>query len=165
MWARPLLLAGVRCGQQFLLFTHLPRPLIPAVETWEIERVRWLFNMPAKEENETKEHIDHLLDFRDTLTKMCPFLKALQASGSTIVAGVADFFAEVEEAGVHGICVFQKVFLRNGKQLWIDLSVSFTSNWCGSCPVCMFFFAISASGVSQTHSSMLFDFDPDGYFV
>ncbi len=30
---------------------------------------------------------------------MCPFLKALQASGSTIVAGVTDFLAEVEETG------------------------------------------------------------------
>lgn len=66
--------------------------------------------MPAKEENETKEHIDHLLDFRDTLTKMCPFLKALQASGSTLVAGVADFFAEVEEAGGSWYLCFPKKF-------------------------------------------------------
>ena len=53
---------------------------------------------------------------------------------------------------------------RTGKQLWIDLSVSFASNWInwrGSCPVCMFFVAISAWGVSQIHSAMLFDFDPD----
>lgn len=64
--------------------------------------------MRAKEENETKEHIDHLSDFRDASTKMRPLLKALQASGSTIVAGVADFLAEVEEAGGSWYLFFPK---------------------------------------------------------
>ena len=55
-----------------------------------------------------------LLDFRDELTKLCPLLKALHASGSTVVAGVADFLAEIEEAGGFMVFVFsKKVFLKN----------------------------------------------------
>ncbi len=79
-----------------------------------MEPVRWLFNMEAKEENKCKEHVDMLLDFRDELTKLCPLLKALHASGSTVVAGVADFLAEIEEAGGFMVFVFsKKVFLKN----------------------------------------------------
>ena len=46
--------------------------------------------------NETKEHIGHLFDFRDTLTKMRPFLKALLP---LLQGWLASLLAEVEEAG------------------------------------------------------------------
>ena len=82
---------------------------MPATETCELDAVQWLFNMAPKEENESKEQIDHLLDFRGMLTKMCTFFKALQASGSTVVA-VTDFLAEVEEAGGSWYLFFPKKF-------------------------------------------------------
>lgn len=81
--------------------------------------------MAPKEENESKEQIDRLLDFRDMLTKMCPFLKALQASGSTVVA-VTDFLAEVEEAGGSWYLFFsKKVFIKNWETL-MDCSIHIT---------------------------------------
>jgi len=65
------------------------------------------FSTWHRKKNESKEQIDHLLAFRDMLTKMCPFLKALQASGSTVVV-VTDFLAEVEEAGGSWYLFFPK---------------------------------------------------------
>lgn len=84
-----------------------------------MEPVRWLFNMPTKEENETKEEIDRLLDFRDSLTKMMPLLKALQSSGSSVLP-VADFLGEAEEPGGSWYLSFPKKKIQKNWETIMD---------------------------------------------
>ena len=105
--------------------TPLPRPWIPAVETWEIEPVRWLFNMPATRPRNilaicsiSVTHWQRRAHFSKHFYHCCR-------------GGWLPCLLRLRKLGVHGDNYY----------------VSFTSNWinwCGSCPVCMVFLAINA---------------------
>ena len=80
-----------------LVVTPLPRPWIPAVETWEIEPVRWLFNMPATR----PRNILAICSISVTHWQRCAhFSKHFRQVALPLLQGwLASLLAEVEEAG------------------------------------------------------------------
>lgn len=58
-------------------FTPAIRPLLVAMESWEIGPVQWIYD--SKKENEDKLQLSQVQELRDTLSLQLPLLRALIA--------------------------------------------------------------------------------------
>lgn len=124
--------------------TPLPRPWIPAVETWEIEPVRWLFNMPATR----PRNILAICSISVTHWQRCAhFSKHFY---HCCRGGWLPCLLRLRKLGVHGICFCPPVFPIRIIYPKLDKLV-----W----------FLPSVYGFFGHQCSMLFDFGPDWWIL
>ena len=75
------------------------RPAVPAIESWELDPVSWIFTTEQAQKDPIQEDLDFLQTGREGLANSLPFLKAVHASKSTpAMSDLGSLFAEMHSS-------------------------------------------------------------------